>query len=276
VAVRIKQDAAAYDGPVVVATDVAKSFGDLRVLDGVSLEVNRGETVVVLGASGSGKSVLMSCIVGLLRPDRGTIRVFGDEVTSFRREQDWLSVRLRIGYLFQGGALFDSMTVAENIAFPLRSHSSMSPAQIADRIESNLALVGLEGTERKMPSELSGGMQKRAALARALAFDPELIIYDEPTTGLDPIRAESISDLIRRLQSELRSTALVVTHDLACTETVADRVALLHDGTFIAEGTFREIRDSADPHVRRFVAGTGPSLTDRPSPSTTSEEPSHG
>jgi len=251
---RVENTAAADDRPVVVATDVSKSFGDLDVLDGVSLRVNRGETLVVLGASGSGKSVLMSCIVGLLRPDRGRIEVFGEDVTSFVRERDWNSVRLRIGYLFQGGALFDSMSVGDNIAFPLLNHSDMTAAEMRERVARNLALVELEGTERKSPSELSGGMQKRAALARALAFDPELIIYDEPTTGLDPILAASISELIRRLQTELGSTAIVVTHDMTCAGMVADRVVLLHGGTFIAEGTLEQIRDSADDRVRRFVA----------------------
>jgi phospholipid/cholesterol/gamma-HCH transport system ATP-binding protein len=249
---------------VVDATDIAVSFDNIPVLKGVSLYVDSGETLVVLGASGSGKSVLMSCVVGLLSPDRGSIIVFGEEVSTFRRERDWNSVRLRIGYLFQGGALFDSMTVGENIAFAPHHHTSMNAAEIAERVERNLALVGLEGTEDKMPSELSGGMQKRAALARALSLDPELIVYDEPTTGLDPIRADSISVLIRRLQTELHSTALVVTHDLACTETVADRVVLLHEGKFIAEGTMPEIRGSADPRVRAFIAGKAPPPADGP------------
>jgi len=255
VAVQVESTGQANDGSVVVATDIAKSFGDLVVLDGIDMQVNRGETLVVLGASGSGKSVLMSCIVGLLSPDSGSISVFGEEVTMFRRERDWNSIRLRIGYLFQGGALFDSMTVGENIAFAPHRHTSMSAVEIVERVQKNLALVGLEGTEEMMPAELSGGMQKRAALARALALEPELIIYDEPTTGLDPIRADSISVLIRRLQSELHSTALVVTHDMACTETVADRVVLLHEGKFIAEGTMPEIHGSADPRVRAFIAG---------------------
>jgi phospholipid/cholesterol/gamma-HCH transport system ATP-binding protein len=243
---------------VVDVTDVAVSFDNMPVLKGVSLYVDSGETLVVLGASGSGKSVLMSCVVGLLSPDSGSIKVFGEEVATFSRERDWNSVRLRVGYLFQGGALFDSMTVGENIAFAPHYHTSMSAAEIAERVERNLALVGLEGTEDKMPSELSGGMQKRAALARALSLDPELIVYDEPTTGLDPIRADSISVLIRRLQTELHSTALVVTHDMVCTETVADRVVLLHEGRFIAEGTMPEISGSADPRVRAFIAGKAP------------------
>ena len=263
-AVQVESNVRDDSGPVVIATDITKSFDDLVVLDGINMRVNRGETLVVLGASGSGKSVLMSCIVGLISPDTGRINVFGEEVSTFRRERDWNSVRLRIGYLFQGGALFDSMTVAENIAFAPHYHTSMNAAEIAERVERNLALVGLEETEDKMPSELSGGMQKRAALARALSLDPELIVYDEPTTGLDPIRADSISVLIRRLQTELHSTALVVTHDMACAETVADRVVLLHEGKFIAEGTMHEIRGSADPRVRAFIAGKASPPADGP------------
>ncbi len=243
------------NGRVVEATDVAVSFDGMSVLNGVSLYVDRGETLVVLGESGSGKSVLMSCIVGLLRPDHGRVTVFGEDVTAFTRERDWRSVRLRIGYLFQGGALFDSMTVAENIAFPMRRHSTMTGAEIAARVERNLALVGLEEAGSKMPAELSGGMQKRAALARALSLEPELVIYDEPTTGLDPIRATSISDLIRRLQTELQTTAIVVTHDMVCADIVADRVMLLEGGLFIAEGSMHDIRNSTDPRVRQFTGG---------------------
>lgn len=258
-AVRIENSGPDNDNPVVDMRNVSKSFGDDVILDNVDMNVYRGETLVVLGASGSGKSVMMGCIVGLLKPDSGTVYVFGREVTAFNRERDWNSVRLRIGYLFQGGALFDSMSVGENVAFPARNHSDMTKKEIAARVRKNLDLVGLGDTEQKMPSELSGGMQKRAALARALTLEPELIIYDEPTTGLDPIRSDSISRLIRRLQKELHTTALVVTHDMACADTVADRVVLLHEGVFIAEGTMDEIRDDPDPRVNSFIAGQTPS-----------------
>ncbi len=240
---------------IVVMRGVVKSFDDQTVLNGIDLDLDRGETLVVLGASGSGKSVLLSCLVGLMKADMGRIEVFGEDVTKFRRDRDWHAVRKRIGYLFQGGALFDSMTIGENVAFPARNHGGMTRDEIRERVEKHLALVGLEGTSDKMPSELSGGMQKRAALARALALEPELIVYDEPTTGLDPIRSDAISRLIRRLQTELNTTAIVVTHDMACAETVADRVELLHEGSFVASGSMTDIRQSNDPYVRSFVAG---------------------
>jgi len=240
----------------VSAENVSKSFDSQRVLENVSFSLVRGSTLVVLGASGSGKSVMMSLLVGLMYPDEGTITVLGEEVTSFRRESDWTNLRLKIGFLFQGSALYDSMTLAENVAFPLVQHSRQSGDEIERRVTEKLSLVGLAGAEGKMPAELSGGMQKRAGLARALALDPELVIYDEPTTGLDPMRADSISRLIRRLQNELHNTAIVVTHDIACAYTVADTMVLLHNGRIIAEGTADYFKTCSDEAVRQFVSGS--------------------
>lgn len=232
---------------------LSKGFNGQVVLDNVDLKIYEGETIVVLGASGSGKTVLMSLLVGLLDPDSGRIVIDGEEVTEFTRDSQWDRVRLKIGFLFQGSALYDSMTVGENITFALEHHRDLTDSELRDVVAEKLRLVELEGVAEKMPAELSGGMQKRAALARAIAFDPRIIIYDEPTTGLDPIRAKNISELVVRLQRELRVTSIVVTHDLICASVVADRLALLHEGKFVFIGTMEELRRSDDEYVREFL-----------------------
>ncbi|HYC22668.1 MAG TPA: ATP-binding cassette domain-containing protein [Candidatus Bathyarchaeia archaeon] len=235
--------------------DVYKSFGDNHVLRGLSLEVGRGSTLVLMGGSGSGKSVLVSMLVGLLSVDRGTVRVDGTEVNAFTRDDQWLEVWRKTGFLFQGAALFDSMTVGENIAFPLEQHTDLSEAEIRARVAEVLSWIDLEGIEDKLPSELSGGMQKRVGLARTVVVKPEIVIYDEPTTGLDPLTSDTISELIRRLQHEQQVTSLVVTHDVRCAFRVADRVALLDEGRVLVEGSLEEIKSSSVPKLRAFLYG---------------------
>jgi phospholipid/cholesterol/gamma-HCH transport system ATP-binding protein len=241
------------DNVVIRIEDLSKGFNGQVVLDGVSLEIYKGETVVILGASGSGKSVLMSLLVGLLEPDAGRVIVYGQDITEFTSERQWQELRLKIGFLFQGSALYDSMTIGENISFALEHQLDLPEERIRDIVRQKLALVGLEGVEDKMPAELSGGMQKRAALARAIAFEPRIIIYDEPTTGLDPIKGRQISELIVKLQSELRVTSVVVTHDLVCASIVANRVALLHEGKFRFVGAMKDFKQSEDEYVREFL-----------------------
>ncbi|GAB4345523.1 MAG: ABC transporter ATP-binding protein [Candidatus Abyssubacteria bacterium] len=238
---------------VIRIEDLSKSFNGQVVLDGISLDIYKGETVVILGASGSGKSVLMSLLVGLLEADSGRIIIYGQDITEFTSERQWQELRLKIGFLFQGSALYDSMTIAENISFALEHQLDLPDERIRDIVRQKLALVGLEGVEEKMPAELSGGMQKRAALARAIAFEPRIVVYDEPTTGLDPIRGRQISELILKLQNELRVTSVVVTHDLVCASIVANRVALLHEGRFRFVGTMEELKRSDDEYVQEFL-----------------------
>jgi len=235
--------------------DLWKAFGDKQVLCGVDLVVNRGETQVIMGSSGSGKSVMLSMLVGLLTPDRGEVRFDGEDVAPFTSIEQWRRVWLRTGFLFQGAALFDSMNLGENVGFPLRQHSSMTEPQIAARVAEVLSWIELEGIERKMPSELSGGMQKRVGLARAIVLEPEVVVYDEPTTGLDPLTSDTISELIRRLQRERRVTSVVVTHDVRCAFLVADRIAMLDEGRILVEGTLDEIKNSAQPKLRAFLYG---------------------
>jgi phospholipid/cholesterol/gamma-HCH transport system ATP-binding protein len=223
------------------------------LLQGLDLEVFPGETLVTLGRSGSGKTVLTSMLVGLNTPDAGGIQVEGIEITEFSTDADWRALRLRTGYLFQGSALYDSMTIGENVAFPMVQHTDWSEAEIERRVAEKLNQVGLAGVEPLEPTALSGGMQRRAALARSLALDPQIIIYDEPTSGLDPITGDEIGRLIRRLQQVLKVTAIVVTHDLRLTEMVADRLALLHEGQWAFQGTFAEFLHSSHPEVLRFL-----------------------
>lgn len=239
--------------PIIKIEGLSKSFGEEVVLDQVDFEIYEGETVVILGASGSGKTVLMNLLVGLMQSDSGRVTIEGREVTAFTRDSEWDQVRLKIGFLFQGSALYDSMTIAENISFALEHQLDLSDEQVRNIVRQKLGQVELEGVEDKMPAELSGGMQKRAALARAIAFDPRIIIYDEPTTGLDPIRARNISELIVRLQRELQVTSIVVTHDLVCASIVADRLALLCEGKFLFVGTMDELRGSDNPYVHEFL-----------------------
>lgn len=240
--------------PIVEFRDVAKSFGRLVVLDGVSLSVQRGQSIVIIGASGSGKSVMLKHIVGLLRPDRGQVWFDGTRIDTLH-ERQLMTFRRRCGFLFQMSALFDSLNVAENIAFPLVEHTHKDHHEIRQIVAHRLAMVGLPGIEHKMPAELSGGQRKRVALARAIALQPELILYDEPTTGLDPVRSDVINELIVKLQRELRTTSIVVTHDMASAFKIADRIVMLHEGKLIIDGTPQQIKDSNNPVVHHFVAG---------------------
>lgn len=233
--------------------DLHKAFGEKQVLRGVDLCVNKGETQVIMGSSGSGKSVLLSMLVGLLVPDAGEVLVSGEDVTAFTGSEEWSRVWLRTGFLFQGAALFDSMNVGENVAFPLRVHTDLSEERIASRVAEVLSWIELEGIEEKMPSELSGGMQKRVGLARSIILEPEIVVYDEPTTGLDPLTSDTISELIRRLQRERQVTSVVVTHDVRCAFLVADRIALLDEGRILIEGPLEEIKQSPQPKLRSFL-----------------------
>jgi phospholipid/cholesterol/gamma-HCH transport system ATP-binding protein len=239
--------------PLIVYRDVGKYFDERMVLEGINLEVNAGETVVILGRSGSGKTVMTSMLVGLLVPDAGAITVGGLDLTQFKSDEDWRDLRLKTGYLFQGSALYDSMSVGENVAFPMVQQTDWPREEVEKKVRDKLSQVGLEEAIDLNPGELSGGMKRRAALARSLALDPQLIIYDEPTAGLDPITGDGIGRLIRRLQQNLEVTSVVVTHDLRLTEQVADRVALLFNGKIAFLGTFQEFWQSPDEEARRFL-----------------------
>lgn len=242
--------------------DIHKRFGAQVVLDGLDLEIGVGETVVILGPSGSGKSVLLKHIVGLLRPDSGQIW-FGGERIDTKNERELGGVRKQIGFLFQLSALFDSMTVRENLEFPLIEHTSKSARERRERVSEVLEHVDLDGVMDKRPAELSGGQQKRVALARAIILSPRAILYDEPTTGLDPIRADGIARLINRMKRDLGVTSVVVTHDLEAAAKVADRVVLLGDGTMIADGTLDELRNSKLERVRNFIEGKDVEIGDK-------------
>jgi len=241
--------------PVIRIEGVGKSFGDMEVLSGVDLMVHRGKTMVLLGGSGSGKSVLLGILIGLLKPDRGRVMIQGREVTAFRTESEWKEIWTRVGFLFQGAALFDSMNVRDNIAFPLEIHTKLDRPEIDEKVSRLLAMAGLGEIQDKMPSELSGGMQKRVALARTIALEPEIVFYDEPTTGLDPITSDTIGGLIRDLQKRLTITSLVVTHDIRLAFKVADRVSMLHDGKILLTDSLEEIKGNPDPKVREFLYG---------------------
>ena len=238
--------------PFISFQGLWKAFGSKQVLRGLSLDVRRGETLVVLGGSGSGKSVLIKHINGLLRPDAGRVVVDGDDVTQMDEERI-IAVRRKVGVLFQGGALFDSLTIGDNVAYGLREHTELPPEAIAERVRATLDMVDLPRTEILLPSQLSGGMRKRAALARAIILEPAAILYDEPTTGLDPVVANKIDMLIRRLQERLHLTSVVVTHDLHSAFAVGDRFAFLHDGLIRFVGTRQELQCSSDSTVAEFL-----------------------
>ncbi len=239
--------------PVIEIKGLYKSFGKSNhVLKGVNIEVKKGENLVVLGRSGSGKSIAIKCLVGLVQADRGEIKVFGKDITKFDEHQ-LNEIRLRIGFLFQNGALYDSMTVRENLAFPLRRHSKeLSSKEVDDAIKETLESVGLAEAIDKMPSELSGGMRKRIGLARTLILKPEIILYDEPTTGLDTITSREISDLILSIQKKYKTTSIIITHDMACAKLTADRLVILKDGVINTEGTYETLEKSSDQWVRSF------------------------
>ncbi|NOY25034.1 MAG: ATP-binding cassette domain-containing protein [Oligoflexia bacterium] len=235
-------------------TDVQKAFGSNVVYDGLNLEIRRGETLTIIGGSGQGKSVCLKMLIGLLKADGGSITAFGQEVTGMTETQ-LIDVRSRVAMLFQGGALFDSMTVAENIKYPLVEHAWGTPAEMDDRVTEVLELVDMPGVEQRKPSELSGGMKKRVALARTIAMQPEVILYDEPTTGLDPITIRRINGLILRLQERLGVTSVVVTHDMDTVFTVTDRLALVYKKHIAFTGTPDEAKNCDMRYLREFVKG---------------------
>jgi phospholipid/cholesterol/gamma-HCH transport system ATP-binding protein len=239
---------------MIEARDLRKGFGPKRVLDGVSLRIDAGESVAIIGRSGGGKSVLLKHLIGLLKPDAGQVLVAGEDITRLN-ERELIRVRRRFGMLFQSAALFDSMTVAENVAFAFRHEPELAPAEIARRVAEALEVVDLPGTESLKPAELSGGMRKRVGLARAVVYRPEIVLYDEPTTGLDPIVADSIDQLMLRVRDRLDVTTVVVTHDMRTAQRVGQRILMLHDKRIYAAGTPEQIFQSQDPVVRQFIDG---------------------
>jgi len=245
-------DPASFSG--IVVEGVSKSFGTKVVLDGADLLIHKGETIVIIGRSGEGKSVLLKHIVRLLEPDAGRIWVEGSDVQTLE-DGPLMDLRRKFGFLFQGAALFDSMTICRNIGLALEEHTDWPAAKIRARACECLAQVGLVGAEDKLPSELSGGMKKRAGLARAIVMEPRYILYDEPTTGLDPITSDTINDLIIQLQKDLGVTSIVVTHDMPSAFKIADRMAMLSRGRIVFTGTVDEVRTTAHPMVRQFIEG---------------------
>ena len=239
---------------MIEARNLKKSFGAQPVLDGVNLCIREGESVVILGRSGGGKSVLLKLLVGLIQPDSGEVIIDGDNIVGMN-ERRLIDVRHKFGMLFQSAALFDSMTVAENVGFALRRETNLTPEELNQRVSDALETVDLPGIEKKKPAELSGGMRKRVGLARAIVYRPEIVLYDEPTTGLDPIVADSIDQLIVRVRDRLNVTSVVVTHDMRSARRVGQRIVMLHQGKIYIEGTPEQIFSSSDPIVHRFVNG---------------------
>lgn len=237
---------------VIDIQHLKKSFGDLNVLSDISLQLHKEENLVILGKSGTGKSVLIKCIARLLKADSGTINLLGQEVNGLKNnELD--DVRKKIGFLFQSGALYDSMTVKENLEFPLRRiKKDLSHEEVNKKVLEALENVGLEDVLNKMPSELSGGMKKRISLARTIIVDPEIMLYDEPTTGLDPVTAEEISELINTIQKKYKTASIIITHDMECVRTVADRIIMLKEGNVYKEGTLQEFENSTDKYIMSF------------------------
>jgi phospholipid/cholesterol/gamma-HCH transport system ATP-binding protein len=237
---------------VISIRDLYKSFGDKNVLQGVDLDLYKSENVVVLGRSGTGKSVLIKIICGLLKPDSGLVNVLGQEVDKLN-DRELQQLRLKVGFSFQNSALYDSMTVRENLAFPLVRHSrNMSHQKVTEAIESVLDDVGLSQTIDQMPAELSGGQRKRVGIARTLILNPEIMLYDEPTAGLDPITSIEINNLINLVQEKFNTSSIIITHDLTCAKSTGDRVAMLYDGKFLKQGSFEEVFNSDDERIRDF------------------------
>lgn len=240
--------------PIIQLSKVYKKFQDHQVLDDCDFNIEKGTTCVVIGRSGCGKSVMLKHIVGIMKPDKGDVLVDGKNVSKLNTEE-LKALRMKVGMVFQGGALFDSMTVGENVGFSLIEHTKIGHRELLERIEESLCLVGLCGIANLMPSELSGGMKKRVSLARAICNRPEIILYDEPTTGVDPITADSINELIKSLHDKLKVTSIVVTHDMTSAYKVADRIAMLYQGKIIADGTPKEIQETTHPVVHQFING---------------------
>lgn len=256
----IKQNNPNMDKPtneIVVNIDhISKSFGSKEVLKDINLQLKRGENVVVLGKSGQGKSVTIQCIVGLLTPDSGTVKVFGDDVAEMN-DEELKELRTKVGFLFQSGALYDSMTVRENLEFPLtRILKIKDQAELDKRVEEALDGVGLKDAIDKLPSDLSGGMRKRAGLARTMIVRPEIMLYDEPTTGLDPITSREISELILNMQKKYKTSSIIITHDMECAKITADRVVIMNEGMYIAEGSFDGLKNADDEFVKSFFNET--------------------
>jgi phospholipid/cholesterol/gamma-HCH transport system ATP-binding protein len=239
---------------MIEARNLEKSFGAQKVLDDVSFRIENGESVAIIGRSGGGKSVLLKHLIGLLKPDSGEVLIDGENI-ELMNERQLLRVRRKFGMVFQGAALFDSMTVAENVAFGLRRHENLSESEIARRVTKTLEMVDLPGTENKNPAELSGGMRKRVGLARAIIYEPQIVLYDEPTTGLDPIVSDSIDKLIIRVRDHLKVTSIVVTHDMRTARRVGNHVLMLHDKKIYANCTPESLFASQDPIVRQFIDG---------------------
>jgi phospholipid/cholesterol/gamma-HCH transport system ATP-binding protein len=251
-----EQKPAVRGEPIVEFREVWKRYSNREVLAGVNLQILGGEVLCILGPSGTGKSVALRHINGLTKPDDGDVVVFGESIVPLS-EEEMAPVRRRVAMLFQGGALFDSMNVEQNVGFPLREHTTKTPREIAETVAEKLSMVGLPGTQRKMPSELSGGMRKRVALARSIALEPEIILYDEPTTGLDPVTSEKIGHLIVDINHRIRTTSVVVTHDIVMARTVADRLAFLHQGRFQFIGTFGEASRGGHPVLMEYFRAMG-------------------
>ena len=234
--------------------NLCKSFDGHKVLDNLNLNINTGETTVIIGRSGCGKSVLLKHIIGILKPESGQVLIDGKDVTRMD-EKELSALRLKFGMLFQGAALFDSLNVYENVGFNLIEHTSAGKEEIDKAVKESLALVGLKGIEDKKPAELSGGMRKRVGLARAICIRPQILLYDEPTTGVDPIMGDAVNDLIVELHNKLKVTGIAVTHDMTSAYKIADRIAMLYNGKIIANGTPDEIKNTTDPVVRQFITG---------------------
>ncbi|WP_295720725.1 ATP-binding cassette domain-containing protein [Mucilaginibacter sp.] len=244
------------DEVVIHASGLKKAFGEKEVLKNITFDLKRGENMVVLGKSGEGKSVTIQCVVGMLKPDEGDLKVFGEDVADMS-DEELKQLRIKIGFLFQSGALYDSMTVRENLEFPLtRVLRLKDQAEIDKKVEEVLDNVGLLEAIDKMPSDLSGGMRKRVGLARTLIVNPEIMLYDEPTTGLDPITSREISELILHMQKKYKTSSIIITHDLECARITADRIVIMNDGEYIAEGTWKELQKSDNELVRSFFNET--------------------